>query len=146
MRAYRNGAMRVLVVTSEPVSAGHLRDALAGETDPHEIQVMVVAPALQRSPLKFWLADADDAIARARQIERQTVDRLSQEGVEVADSETGESDPEQAIQDALQTFPADEILVFTHQEGEQHYREDLDPKELEQRFNLPVRQATVGAG
>jgi hypothetical protein len=59
------------------------------------------------------------------------------------DSETGESDPEQAIQDALQTFPADEILVFTHPEDEQRYREDVDVEVLEQRFGLPVKQATI---
>jgi hypothetical protein len=146
MRAYRNGAMRILVVTSEPVSAANLRDALPGETDPHEVELMVVAPALQSSALRFWLSDADDAIARARETERQTVDRLAQEGVEVDDSETGESDPEQAIQDALQSFPADEILVFTRPEGEQHYREAVDPAELEQRFRLPVKRASVRAG
>ena len=59
------------------------------------------------------------------------------------DSETGESDPEQAIQDALQTFPADEILVFTHSEDEQRYREDVDVAVLERRFGVPVKQATI---
>jgi hypothetical protein len=137
--------MRILVVTSEPVSAADLRDALPGQTNPHDVEVMVVAPALQPSALRFWLSDADDAIARARHTERQTVDRLAQEGVKVDDSETGESDPEQAIQDALRGFPADEILVFTHPEDEQHYREDVDPAELERRFRLPVRRATVRA-
>jgi hypothetical protein len=138
--------MRILVVTSEPVSAADLREALPGETDPNDVELMVVAPALQPSALRFWLSDADDAIARARETERQTVDRLAQEGVEVEDSETGESDPEQAIQDALQSFPADEILVFTRPEGEQRYREDVDPAELEQRFKLPVRRATLRTG
>jgi hypothetical protein len=128
------------------VSAANLRDALPGGTDPHDVELMVVAPALQSSALRFWLSDADDAIARARETERQTVDRLAQEGVEVDDSETGESDPEQAIQDALRSFPADEILVFTHPEGQQHYREDVDPAELEQRFELPVRRVTVRGG
>ena len=134
------------MVTSKPVSAAHLREALSGDSDPKDVEVMVVAPALQSSALRFWLSDADEAIAQARETERQTVERLTGEGVEVDVSETGESDPEQAIQDALQSFPADQILVFTHPEGEQHYREDVDPKELEQRFDLPVRQVTVGAG
>ncbi len=144
MRAYRNGTMRVLVVTSEPVSAAQLRKALPGDADSSDVEVMVVAPALQRSPLKFWLADVDDAIAEAQRTERETVQQLRQEGVQ-AQGDTGESDPEQAIQDALQTFPADEILVFTHPEGEEHYREDIDLGELEQRFKLPVRRATVGS-
>jgi hypothetical protein len=92
--------------------------------------------------MKFWLSDADDAIARARRTEQETVERLRREGVEV-DSDTGESDPEQAIEDALQTFPADQIVLFTHPEGEQRYREDVDLAVLEQRFGLPVKQASV---
>jgi nucleotide-binding universal stress UspA family protein len=134
--------MRVLVLTSEPISASTLSGALPGDTDPHDVEIMVVAPALQPSPMKFWLSDADDAIARARRTEQETVERLRREGVEV-DSDTGESDPEQAIEDALQTFPADQIVLFTHPEGEQRYREDVDLAVLEQRFGLPVKQASV---
>jgi hypothetical protein len=135
--------MRVLVLTSEPLSAEQLSAALPGDLDPDDVELMVVTPALQPSALRFWLADVDDAIARAQRVERETVERLSREGVTV-ESETGESDPEQAIQDALQTFPADEILVFTHPEGQQRYREDVDVAVLEQRFGLPVKQATLG--
>ena len=135
--------MRVLVLTSEPISAAKLSSALPGDLDPKDVELLVVTPALQRSALRFWLSDADDAIARAQRTEQATVERLGEEGVEV-DSETGESDPEQAIQDALQTFPADEILVFTHSEDEQRYREDVDVAMLEQRFGVPVKRATIG--
>jgi hypothetical protein len=134
--------MRVLVLTSEPISAAKLSSALPGDLDPKDVELMIVTPALQRSGLRFWLSDADDAIERAERTEQETVERLSQEGVK-ADSETGESDPEQAVQDALQTFPADQILVFTHPEGEQRYREDVDVAVLERRFGVPVKQATI---
>ena len=135
--------MRVLVLTSEPLSAAQLSSALPGDVDPKEVEILVVAPALQSSGLRFWFSDADDAIARAQRTEQETVEKLSREGVEV-DSETGESDPEQAIQDALQTFPADQIVVFTHPEDQQRYREDVDVAVLERRFSLPVKQATIG--
>ena len=134
--------MRVLVVTSEPVSAAQLREALPADVEPREVEVMVVAPALQSSPLKFWMADADDAIAEARRTEEETVHQLAREGVEAV-GDTGESDPEQAIEDALQTFPADQILLFTHPDEEQRYREDLDADELARRFGVPVTEATV---
>ncbi len=134
--------MRVLVLTSEPISAGQLSAALPGDLDPDDVELMVVAPALQPSAFRFWLSDTDDAIERARRVEEETLARLSREGVE-AEGDTGESDPEQAIQDALQTFPADQILVFTHSEDEQRYREDIDVALLEQRFRLPVKQATL---
>src|SRR5437588_11921404 len=129
--------MRLLVLTSEPVSAGQLRDALPGDVDPKDAEVMVVAPALQRDALHFWLSDADEAIARAEEVGSRTVDQLDSEGVP-ASGDTGESDPEDAIADALQSFAADRIVIFRHGHSEQRYREDLDPAEIEERLGIPV--------
>ena len=60
-----------------------------------------------------------------------------------ASGDTGESDPLDAIQDALQTFPADRIVVFTRPDSEQSYREDVDPEQIEERFGVPVTVASV---
>jgi hypothetical protein len=136
--------MKLLVMTSEPISAQQLRDALPGDVDLDRTEVMLVAPALQDSPLRFWVTDVDDAIARAERVEEKSVESLDAEGV-TARGDTGESDPVQAIQDTLQTFPADRILVFTHPESSQRYREDFDSHELAQRFGRPVDTATVSA-
>jgi hypothetical protein len=134
--------VKLLVLTSEPISAQQLRDAVPDEIDAREAEVLVVAPALQQSPLKFWFSDADDAIARAEQVRRETVERLGSEGVG-ASGDTGESDPLDAIEDALQTFPADRIVVFTHSGDEQRYREDVDEAEIRERFGLPVDRALL---
>lgn len=134
--------MKLLVITSETIDADSLRGALPRELDPADTEVMVVAPALQESPLKFWMSDADEAIARSEEIRRQTLTNLADAGVS-ATGRRGESDPEDAIRDALQTFPAEQILVFTHNGEEQRYREDVDPAELEERFGVPVRRAGV---
>ena len=128
--------MKLLILTSEPITAQQLRDALPEGVDPRAAEVMVVAPALQQSGLKFWLSDADEAIARAKEISAETVEELGQAGV-AASGDTGESDPVQAIEDALTTFPADRILVFTHGSG---YREDIDPDELRERFGIPIER------
>jgi hypothetical protein len=129
--------MKLLVVTTEPITADQLRAALPEDVDPSDAEVMVVAPALQQSGLKFWLSDADDAIERARQVRTETVEQLGEAGVS-ASGDTGESDPMQAIEDAVNVFSPDRILVFTHGQG---YREDLDEGELEERFGIPVARA-----
>jgi hypothetical protein len=103
---------------------------------------MVVAPALQESPLKFWLSDADDAIEAAKRVKSETLANLDDAGIP-ATADTGESDPMDAIGDALRTFDADRVVIFTHPEGDQRYREDVDPTEVEQRFGLPVDRAVV---
>ena len=134
--------MKLLVLTSEPVSADQLRGALPGDADPTDAEVMVVAPALHESALRFWLSDADDAIARADEVRRQSLEQLGADGVSAA-ADTGESNPEDAVEDVLKTFAADRILVFTHTGEEQRYREDVDTGDLESRFGIPVTQARV---
>ena len=130
------------MLTTEPVTAEQLRDAVPSDADPGNAEVMVVAPAVHEDALHFWMSDADEAIARAEQVRSETIEHLDQEGV-AASGDTGESDPEQAIQDALQTFAADRIVLFTHPSSERRYKEDLDPGELEQRFGVPVDLASV---
>jgi hypothetical protein len=134
--------MKVLVLTTEPVTARQLGDALPGDTDPKDTEVMVIAPAVQQSPVKFWFSDADQAIARAREVQQQTLEELDDEGVS-ASGDTGDSDPLQAIQDALVTFAADRIIVFAREGDDQGYREDVGESEIEERFGLPVTRATL---
>jgi hypothetical protein len=136
--------MKVLVLTGESVGADDLRAALGTDTDPTDTEVMVVAPALQESGFKFWFSDVDDAIAKADEVRRETVDRLGDEGVP-ASADTGESDPMLAIEDSLRTFRPDRIVLFTHVEEDQRYREDLDPAEIESRFGIPVDRAALPA-
>jgi hypothetical protein len=134
--------MKLLVLTSEPITAAQLRGAVGADVDPRDAEVMVVAPALHENPVKFWFSDADEAIAKAQEVRAETVERLGEEGV-AATGDTGESDPIEAIADALQTFPADRVVVFTHPDDSQSYREDVDEREIEERFGVPVDRATV---
>ncbi|HSC04548.1 MAG TPA: hypothetical protein VLC49_14555 [Solirubrobacteraceae bacterium] len=134
--------MKVLAVTSEPITAGQLRDALGTDKDLSDTEVMVVAPAFADSGFKFWMSDADEAIARAEEVRVQSVERLGQEGVS-ATGDTGEADPYVAIEDALKTFGADRIVLFTHGGDAQRYREDLDEREIGERFGLPVNHTSV---
>jgi nucleotide-binding universal stress UspA family protein len=105
--------------------------------------VLVISPATNQSPLAFWVSDADEAIAEAEEAQEETVERLEEEGVDAA-GDTGESEPAVAIQDALATFPADRIVVFVHPEGDRDYREDMDLRDAEGRFGVPVTFAEIG--
>jgi hypothetical protein len=136
--------VKILVLTTEAVSVSQLRDALPSNAgDPEDAEIMVVAPALHKSALRFWVSDADEAIARADEVRHESVEQLGDDGV-AASGDTGEGDPDDAIEDALKTFPADRILIFTHPESKQRYREGVDTDELAQRFGIPVTQASTG--
>lgn len=127
--------MRILVLASESVSA-ELLHATVGE-DAETAEVLIVAPALTESALRFWLSDADDAIRRAETVQRNSVRGLDNADVD-ATGDTGESDPLTAIDDALTTFEADRIVVFRHRDDELAFREDGLLADLEARFARPV--------
>lgn len=133
--------MKVLVLTSEPVNAEMLRAAVGEGAD--DAEVMVVAPALHDSPIRFWASDDDDAIARAQAVEEETVERLEDEGVDAV-GDTGEADPMVALRDALATFPADRVVVFSHEGDDQAYRENELVPEAERELGVPVVHTTVG--
>jgi nucleotide-binding universal stress UspA family protein len=135
--------MKLLVLTAEPISADILREAAGDEAD--DAEVMVVSPALTDSPLRFWVSDADDAIAHAGQAAEETVERLDEEGIDAA-GDTGESDPMQALEDALATYDADRIVIFTHPDDESDYLEDGFVEEAEQRLGRPVIHREVTRG
>ena len=132
--------MKLLVLTPEPIDANLLRSTLGEEVEGAE--VLVVSPATNQSPIAFWVSDSDEAIAEAEAAQVETVERLEEEGVDAA-GDTGESEPAVAIQDALATFDADRIVVFSHPEGDRDYREDDGLADAESRFGIPLTHALI---
>jgi glycine/D-amino acid oxidase-like deaminating enzyme len=133
--------MKLLVLATDPVDAEDLRAALGGE-EVEGAEVLVVSPAVNSSPLAFWVSDSDEAIADAQSTARQTADALSAAGAS-ARAQTGESDPLLALQDALTTFHADRVVVFARGDEEsQRYREDDVVGEARRRFAVPVTDVT----
>ena len=132
--------MKLLVLTPEPIDAALLRSAL-GE-DVKGAEVLVVSPASNQSKVAFWVSDSDEAIEEAETAQIDTVERLEEEGVDAA-GDTGESEPAVAIEDALATFAADRIVIFSHPEGDRDYREDEGLADAEARFGVPVTHALI---
>ena len=130
--------MKLLVVTPEPVDAKLLQATLGEEV--RGAEVLVISPATNQSKVAFWVSDSDEAIAEAETAQQETVERLEEEGVDAA-GDTGESEPNVAIQDALATFPADRIVVFSHPDLD--YREDQALDDIEARFGVPVTHAEI---
>lgn len=136
--------MRILIVTSAPLTAEQLRQAV-GQQDAEGAEVMVVAPALHESGLRFWMSDADEAIGRAREVAEESVRNLEREGIGPTSGDTGEGDIGDAVADALATFAAQRILLFTRSgdSEDKRYGEDVSLAELRERFAVPVEQHTL---
>lgn len=136
--------MRLLVLSADPVDADAVRSALGGGAELEGADVLVVSPALNQSALAFWVSDSDEAIADAESAAQKTAAALADPAGRV-ETAVGESEPLLALQDAMATFKADRILVFTREADAQRYKEDDVVGEAQRRFGVPVDERTVGA-
>ena len=60
-----------------------------------------------------------------------------------ARGEVGDGDPLQAMEDALRTFGADEIVISTHPEGRSHWLERGVVSAARERFDVPITHVVV---
>jgi len=130
--------MKLLVLATDPVGPDDVRAALGGE-DVAGAEVLVVSPAVNESPIAFWLSDSDEAIADAESTARKTADALARAGARTR-ARAGESEPLLALQDALTTYRADRVLIFARDDDAARYREDDVFGEAERRFGVPVTE------
>ena len=123
---------KIIAVAAEPISADVLREAV-GKQQAQDAEVLVVAPALNESKVRFWASDPDGSIEQAEDVAQETVERLDDAGVDAAGG-AGESEPLLALQDALATFDAEEIVLCTRLGGELNWLEEGLVEEVKARF------------
>ena len=132
---------RLLVVANETVCGQALRNVIREKAERHRENVLVVTPALN-SPLRHWVSDEDDARAAAQRRLDASLARLRELGID-ARGEVGDGDPLQAMEDALRTFGADEIILSTHPEGRSHWLERGVVEKARERFAVPITHVVV---
>ena len=104
-------------------------------------RILVVCPALN-SQVRHWVSDEDGARAAAQRRLDASLTRLRREGIQ-ADGEVGDGDPLQAMEDALRTFGADEIVISTHPEGRSNWLERNVVGGARDRFDVPITHVVV---
>lgn len=135
------GTFRLLVVAAEEISGGALRDAVREHVEGREAEVRLIAPALTESRIEHTMGDVDDALVAARERLEHSAAELGRAGIET-EATIGDPDLRLAIQDALQTFDADEILIVAHREGGP-YLERQGIAEAERDFEPPITELFV---
>jgi hypothetical protein len=134
------GDHRILVVANETCAGRALLDELRRRAGP-EAEVLVVAPALN-SRLRHIFADTDAAYAAAEERLAESVDALRAVGID-AGGAVGDSDPVQAIQDALVEFEATEIVISTHPPERSNWLEKRVVERASERFDVPIAHVVV---
>jgi hypothetical protein len=133
--------VKLLVLATDPIDAQELRRALGDQAELDGAEVLVVSPAVNESPVAFWMSDSDEAIADAESTARATATALGDAGARTR-AQAGESEPLLALQDALTTYRPDRIVVVTRGDEATRYREDDVAGEAERRFGVPVTEIT----
>jgi hypothetical protein len=103
--------------------------------------ILVCTPALN-SRLRYWASDEDGARGAAQERLDASLERLRSLGID-ASGEVGDANPLQAMEDALRTFGADEIIISTHPEGRSHWLERGVVDHARERFAVPVTHVVV---
>jgi GABA permease len=131
---------RILVVANETVASDALRDAVVARAS-GGADVLVVAPALVGR--LGWLSSAeDDARARAAARVEHCLESLRRLGVE-AHGRVGDCDPLRAIEDALRTFAADEVVLATHPPGRSNWLEQGLVERAQELLGVPLHHVVV---
>jgi hypothetical protein len=133
---------RILVVTTAPVEGDALRARVREHAAGEEAEVRVVATASDLSPLDWLATDEDEARGEAAERAAGVQEAVAPEA-EAVEAEVGDTDPVQAIEDALRTFPADELVLVTRREKDAGWLEEGAAAEVLERFSLPVTHLVV---
>jgi hypothetical protein len=105
-----------------------------------DAEMLVVAPASGISRLD-WLTNAeDDARTEAGSLAVKTAAATPTDDVE---ARVGDSNPLMAIEDALRTFAADEILVVGHPDDQAGWLEEGTGATAQARFSIPITRVTI---
>lgn len=137
-----DGAHRVLLVATAPVSAEALRRALPQTVTRDSLAVLVVVPTLAESEHEFRLGDPTEAVTHAESVVADIVAALRSAGVDVC-GHIGPADPAVALADGLRTYDAQRVVVARDHAGPRRYLEDVPLDEAAEAFHVPVTETTV---
>ncbi len=133
--------LRILVIANETLRGEALRAEIEHRMRGHSGEVRVVSPALN-TKIKHWVSDEDGARQEARERVDSVVAQLARDGV-AAEGDIGDSDPVQAMEDALRLFPANEAIISTHPHGRSNWLERDVVTRARERFRLPITHVVV---
>jgi hypothetical protein len=133
---------RILVVANQTAAGKELLEEVAGRCRGGDCEVLLVSPALVGSRAERWASDIDHGRDLAHERMDRSVAALRGVGVEVR-AEVGDPDPNMAIEDALRSFPADEIVISTLPPGKSRWLEHDVVERTRREVDVPMTHVVV---
>jgi hypothetical protein len=120
-------------------------EALAREVDGGGGEVRLIAPAVATNSLDGAFGEVDEPRVEARERLQRALVAARAKGLEVS-GEVGDADPVQAAQDALLERPADEILIFCHDDDCKEWYEGGLWRHAEEALAPPLKMVVIDGG
>jgi hypothetical protein len=140
-----DGRRHVLLVTTcrveEPAAIGRIAAAATLGPGDEDADVLVLSPA-RIGFLDRWASDVEGARRLAQENLVATVAALAKAGV-AAEARVGDEDVVQAVEDQLQSFPANEVVLIS---GAGREKDEDAAAELESRLRAEFRHVSLGGG
>ena len=139
-----DGVHRVLVVANQTVGGrsllSELERRLRGESNS---EVLVICPPLAGSAAQHWSSDIDKFIPEAKERLENSIQVMRERGLNVKGRLGDHHDPNQAIEDALKVFPADEVVISTHPPARSRWLESGVLERARAELPQPVTHVVV---
>jgi hypothetical protein len=129
---------RVIAIVTDDLHGSEPLEQLQANANGAGVEVRIVVPAVEATPLRHTLGDVEGPRERAEDRLQRNLKALRDGGLEV-DGEVGDPDPVQAAQDALLKAPADEVLIFSHAEGQSEWYEKGLYERAQESIEPPLR-------
>lgn len=138
----RAGARRILVVVDDACPAPELCASVREFARDRPVEAFVIAPAHGTTATQ-WYVDEDAARADATHRLRTCVDCLARDGIRVGGG-LSDPDPIHGIADALNEFPADEILLVSAPQRPSRWLRPNVVERARRTFRQPLTHVVFG--
>ena len=136
---------QVIAIITDDLHGSEPAEQMRKNADGDGLEVRIVVPAVEASPLQHTLGDIDEPKEQARQRLEQALVALRESGIQVS-GEVGDPDPVQAAQDALLKGPADEVLIFEHCDRQSKWYESGLLERAQEAIEPPLRMIVMEHG
>ena len=137
-----DGTRRILVVANQTAAGRELLEQVRNRSRGVDCEVLLVSPALVGSRSQRWASDIDEGLDLARERMERSVKALRGAGLEVR-AEVGDPAPNMAIEDALRTVPADEIVISTLPPDKSRWLEHEVVERTRREVDVPMTHVVV---
>ncbi len=134
---------RVLVLANETVGGQALLAEIQNRCKGRTSEIFVVVPALTSSRMEHWTSDVDGAVEEATARLDESLRRMDAAGINARGHVGDHHEPNAALEDALRTFPADEVIISTHPAERSKWLERGVVAKAREEVPLPVTHVVV---